>query len=207
MTPGSARVPRRSTPVLRRNALTVALGAGILVLLFWNFWPRPASDPKLETENQKPSSATPNPAPESKIGLPSAATGQNPKSKIETSPREVSTLADALNSPATNIAADLRLVALVLETFRSNFPRTGNPVGLNSEITATLTGQNSLRLALIPPDHPAITREGELTDRWGSPFFFHAESATHMTITSAGPDKKLHTPDDESFAPDSSRQK
>ena len=100
-----------------------------------------------------------------------------------------------------------RLVALVLENFRSNFPRTGNPVGLNSEITATLTGQNSLRLALIPPDHPAITREGELTDRWGSPFFFHAESATHMTITSAGPDKKLHTPDDESFAPDSSRQK
>lgn len=94
-----------------------------------------------------------------------------------------------------------RLVALVLDNFRSNFPRSGNPVDLNSEITATLTGQNQLRLALIPPDHPAINREGELTDRWGTPFFFHAESATRMTITSAGPDKKLHTPDDESFAP------
>ena len=177
--------------MLRKNALTLALVGAIVALLLWNFWPRPASGPKLETQNPKPSSASP--APESKI--------ENPKSKIETSPREVSKLADSLNSPSTDIAADLRLVALVLENFRSNFPRTGNPVGLNSEITAALTGQNPLRLALIPPDHPAINREGELCDRWGTPFFFHAESATRMTITSAGPDKKLHTPDDESFAP------
>jgi hypothetical protein len=177
--------------VLRKNALTLALVAAILALLLWNFWPRPASDPKLETQNPKTSSAppVPNPKPET------------PNPKPQTSPREVSTLADSLNSSTTTIADDLRLVALVLETFRSNFPRSGNPVGLNSEITATLTGQNQLRLALIPPDHPAINREGELTDRWGTPFFFHAESATRMTITSAGPDKKLHTSDDESFAP------
>jgi hypothetical protein len=177
--------------VLRKNALTLALVAALLALLLWNFWPRPASDPKLETQNPKTSSAppVPNPKPET------------PNPKPQTSPREVSTLADSLNSSTTTIADDLRLVALVLETFRSNFPRSGNPVGLNSEITATLTGQNQLRLALIPPDHPAINREGELTDRWGTPFFFHAESATRMTITSAGPDKKLHTSDDESFAP------
>lgn len=168
--------------MLRKNALTLALVAAIAVLL-WLFL-RPAPTPT--------SVPTP-PAPESKI--------ENQKSKIPPPAPERSTLADSLNSPATNIAADLRLVALVLETFRSNFPRSGNPVGLNSEITATLTGQNQLRLALIPPDHPAINREGELTDRWGTPFFFHAESATRMTITSAGPDKKLHTPDDETFAP------
>jgi hypothetical protein len=169
--------------VLRRHALTVALSAGILLLL-WLFL-RPAAGPVDPT----PTPPVPKSKPEASIPKPSPA------------PPERSTLADALNSPATNIAADLRLVALVLETFRSNFPRSGNPVGLNSEITATLTGQNQLRLTLIPPDHPAINREGELTDRWGTPFFFHAESATRMTITSAGPDKKLHTPDDESFAP------
>ena len=168
--------------MLRKNALTLALVAAIAVLL-WLFL-RPAPTPT--------SVPTP-PDPESKI--------ENQKSKIPPPAPERSTLADSLNSPSTNIAADLRLVALVLETIRSNFPRSGNPVGLNSEITATLTGQNQLRLALIPPDHPAINREGELTDRWGTPFFFHAESATRMTITSAGPDKKLHTPDDESFAP------
>jgi hypothetical protein len=168
--------------VLRKNALTLALVAAIAVLLWLFLSPAPT-----------PTSVPTPPAPASKI--------ENQKSKIPPPAPERSTLADALNSPATNIAADLRLVALILETFRSNFPRSGNPVGLNSEITATLTGQNQLRLALIPPDHPAINREGELTDRWGTPFFFHAESATRMTITSAGPDKKLHTPDDETFAP------
>ena len=168
--------------MLRKNALTLALVAAIAVLLWLFLSPAPT-----------PTSVPTPPAPASKI--------ENQKSKIPPPAPERSTLADALNSPATNIAADLRLVALILETFRSNFPRSGNPVGLNSEITATLTGQNQLRLALIPPDHPAINREGELTDRWGTPFFFHAESATRMTITSAGPDKKLHTPDDETFAP------
>ena len=53
----------------------------------------------------------------------------------------------------------------------------------------------------FPPDHPAINTSRELCDRWGTPFFCHAESAMRMTITSAGPDKKLHTPDDETFAP------
>jgi hypothetical protein len=169
--------------VLRQNALTLALVAAIAVLV-WLFL-RPAPTP----------TSVPPPAPtaESKI--------ETQNSKIPPPAPERSTLADALNSPAATIADDLRLVAVVLENFRSNFPRSGNPVGLNSEITAALTGQNQLRLALIPPDHPAINKSGELTDRWGTPFFFHAESATRMTITSAGPDKKLHTPDDESFAP------
>ena len=119
-----------------------------------------------------------------------------------TSMEDIAALADALNSPATDIRADLRLVSDILETFRTNFPREGNPVGTNAEITAILTGKNKLRLALIPPDHPAINRTtGELCDRWGTPFFFHAESGTRMTIQSAGPDKKHHTPDDVAFTP------
>jgi hypothetical protein len=89
----------------------------------------------------------------------------------------------------------------VLENFRSNFPRTGNPVGLNYEITAALTGQNQLRLALIPPDHPAINREGELTDRWGTPFRFHVLSRMQMEIRSAGPDRRFGTADDAEWAP------
>ncbi|HUR56464.1 MAG TPA: hypothetical protein VM029_02055 [Opitutaceae bacterium] len=116
-------------------------------------------------------------------------------------PAERSTLADALNSPAADIRADLRLVAGLVDTFRSNFPREGNPVGNNAEITATLTGRNKLRLSLIPPDHPAINARGELCDRWGTPFFFHAESATHMEIRSAGPDRKMWSADDVILAP------
>lgn len=112
-----------------------------------------------------------------------------------------SPLADALNSPATDIRTDLRIVSDIIETFRSNFLQTGNPVGTNAEITAALAGKNPLRLSLIPPDHPAINQNGELCDRWGTPFFFHAESATKMEIRSAGPDQKMWNEDDVVLSP------
>ncbi len=116
-------------------------------------------------------------------------------------PPERSTLADALNSPSTDIRADLRLVLELVDTFRSNFLQTGNPTGTNAEITAALTGRNPLRLALVPSDHPAINRDGELCDRWGTPFFFHAESATRMDVRSAGPDRRMWTDDDVVLSP------
>ena len=109
---------------------------------------------------------------------------------------ERSALADTLNTPQSTIAADLRIVLDLVSAFRTNFPREGNPVGSNAEITAALSGRNALRFAFIAPDHPAINRAGELCDRWGTPFFFHAESGTRMTIQSAGPDHRLHTADD-----------
>lgn len=114
---------------------------------------------------------------------------------------ERSTLADELNAPASDIQRDVRLVTEVVATFRTNFLQAGNPTGTNAEITAALTGRNPLRLALIPPDHRAINRDGELVDRWGTPFFFHAESATRMEIRSAGPDRKMWNEDDVAFAP------
>ena len=176
---------------MKRLTPTLVLGALILALLAWYFWP--TSTATDSTSGSAPSSPA------------SHAQSSNPPSQIPSpppAPAERSSLADLLNSPATTVRADLRVVADLLDTFRTNFPRDGNPVGSNAEITAVLTGKNKLRLALIPPDHPAVSRTtGELLDRWGTPFFFHAESGTRMTLTSAGPDKKLHTPDDESFTP------
>lgn len=116
-------------------------------------------------------------------------------------PAERSTLADALNAPTSDIRADLQIVNEVIQAFQTNFPREGNPVGTNPEITAVLTGKNKLRLALIPLDHPAINQAGELCDRWGTPFFFHAESAKKMEIRSAGPDRKMWNDDDAVFSP------
>lgn len=137
----------------------------------------------------------------SAVPTPGAARTPDATRRPETAPPERSTLADALNSPNTDIRADLRLVSEILDTFRTNFLPTGNPTGTNAEITAALTGQNRLRLALIPPDHPAINRAGELCDRWGTPFFFHAESATRMDIRSAGPDRKMWNEDDVVLSP------
>ncbi len=72
----------------------------------------------------------------------------------------------------------------------------GNPVGLNEEITAALVGRNKKGVAVLPKNHPAISPKGELTDRWGSPYFFHALSGTQMEIRSSGPDRKRYTADD-----------
>jgi hypothetical protein len=123
---------------------------------------------------------------------------ENPNSKNLSADDEAvaSHLADDLNAPGKDIRSDLRVVSDVLDAFRTNFPHAGNPVGDNVDITAALTGKNKLRLALIPRDHPAINAAGELCDRWGTPFFFHAESGTRMGIRSAGPDRKMWTADD-----------
>ncbi len=169
-----------------KRALLALSAIALVAFLAWQFLrspdPQPASD----------ATAT----PQSKI--------ENPKSKIPpsaTAPTELSDLAQDLNSPATDIRADLRLVSGIIETFRTNFLQSGNPVGTNAEITAALTGKNKFASAFLPPKHPAINRAGELCDRWGTPFFFHAESATKMEIRSAGPDKKMWTDDDVVLSP------
>ena len=110
-------------------------------------------------------------------------------------------LAAELNVPTGTIRRDLEVLNEIFVNFQTNFPRTGNPVGENSEITAALTGANPAAFAFIPKKHPAINAAGELCDRWGTPFHFHQLSGTQMEIRSAGPDKKFGTADDVEFAP------
>jgi len=70
------------------------------------------------------------------------------------------------------------------------------PTGLNVEITNVLLGENYRKIAYIPDSHPRINQNGELTDKWGSPYQFHSISTKRIEITSAGPDKTLYTEDD-----------
>jgi hypothetical protein len=173
----------------RGRALVAAFGLVLLIIVVLLWRARRNPDP-IETGARGQAAAD-----VANRGVPGSA-GTRPLA-----PPERSTLADSLNSPASDVLADLRLVSSIVETFRSNFLQTGNPVGTNAEITAALTGRNRLRLALIPGDHSAINSEGELCDRWGTPFFFHAESATRMEIRSAGPDRKMWTADDVALTP------
>ncbi|MES2694990.1 MAG: hypothetical protein V4773_16075 [Verrucomicrobiota bacterium] len=172
---------------LPRFLIALALVA-FVAWFFWSGASKPAPSPE-------PTPTAPTPATPATL-RPSAASTATPEPDPALAPASY-----PLNSPTTDIRADLRLVSETIDTFRSNFPKDGNPVGNNAEITAALTGKNKLRFPFIPPKHPAINRHGELCDRWGTPFFFHAESATKMEIRSAGPDKKLHTADDVTFAP------
>ena len=170
------------------TARRVLLGTFVLLVagLVWFLWPRH------DATGEPPGVAAPRlPIPPGSRGpAPIAPAGSAP------APAEVLNLAADLNAPAGNITRDLQIVLEVIETFRTNFPREGNPVGSNAEITAALTGGNPLRLAFLAPNHPGISRAGELCDRWGTPFFFHSESARRMEIRSAGPDRKLWTEDD-----------
>jgi hypothetical protein len=92
-------------------------------------------------------------------------------------------------------ADDLAVLANLLQEYRRN--HGGNPVGDNSEITAALRGTNPKNLGYLANDVASlIDRDGCLTDRWGQPYFFHAQSGQHMEIRSAGPDGILHNADD-----------
>jgi hypothetical protein len=113
----------------------------------------------------------------------------------------VSQIARSLNSPTGSIRRDLEILQAVFEAWQTNFPHQGNPVGDNAEITAALTGSNSVRFGFIPPDHQAVNSRGELCDRWGTPFRFHQLSGTQMEIRSAGPDLKFGTTDDVDVVP------
>ena len=71
-----------------------------------------------------------------------------------------------------------------------------NPVGSNAEIMKAVMGGNKKQARLGPPTGQNLNGEGELVDRWGTPYFFHQMSATEMEIRSAGPDQKMWTGDD-----------
>ncbi|PAW68398.1 MAG: hypothetical protein B9S34_02570 [Opitutia bacterium Tous-C1TDCM] len=170
--------------------LTVLVLSVVAALVFY-FWGRPAA-PESGAAPARPGA----PAPVSAAaGVPDSAAANTNRAATPAAAAR-STLADGLNSPNQDIFADLRQINDLFGAYRSNFPRDGNPSGSNAEITAALAGKNRLQLALIPPDHPAINRDGELCDRWGTPFFLHPESGARMDLRSAGPDRKMWTDDD-----------
>jgi hypothetical protein len=71
-----------------------------------------------------------------------------------------------------------------------------NPVGTNAEIMAALNGRNLKQARLGPPPNQNVNDEGELLDRWGTPYFFHQLSKDTMEIRSAGADRRMWSKDD-----------
>lgn len=93
-----------------------------------------------------------------------------------------------------DVAADLENVQFALRDFRSALGE--NPVGTNAEITKALTGDNLKQVKVPLPPGNQLNENGELLDRWGTPYFFHQLSGTEMEVRSAGPDRKMWTADD-----------
>lgn len=113
---------------------------------------------------------------------------------VSADPAMRSPLADELLAVGQPPAADMTIVLSLFDHFRELCG--GMPVGTNAEIVNALTGNNPQRMALIARDHPAIDPAGELTDRWGTPFFFHNVARDLIGIRSAGPDREMYTDDD-----------
>lgn len=102
----------------------------------------------------------------------------------------------AIESPATavDIGEDLSAVDSTIRNFRAVLGE--NPIGSNAEITGALLGNNLKQIKLEVPAGSRLNSEGEMCDRWGTPYFFHQVSGTEMEIRSAGPDREMWTGDD-----------
>jgi hypothetical protein len=109
---------------------------------------------------------------------------------------------DQLNQTAQTVSNDLRILRDLFFHYQIAVKDpSGNPAGTHEEIVRALQGRNRARLAFVPERHPALNPQGQLVDRWGTPYFFHALSSTRMEIRSAGPDRKMFTPDDALLSP------
>jgi len=102
-------------------------------------------------------------------------------------PRGPAVPPDAARDEADNVALNLR-------QYGNRFG--GNPAGTNAEIVKALNGGNPQGVRFLPPELLRLNAQGELVDRWDTPYFFHQMSADHMEVRSAGPDKTLWTSDD-----------
>ncbi len=138
----------------------------------------------------------PNP-PTGTIPTASAAAPLEPPRPVARAGAPHHPLADRIRNPEFDARSEVlavdELVNLCLHALRQS-PR--RPLGANAEFTAVLTGTNSLGLAYLPPDHPAINAAGELCDRWGRPYLIHPVSAARVDVRSAGEDGRFFTPDD-----------
>lgn len=91
-------------------------------------------------------------------------------------------------------ARDFDKIALMLRGYRAI---TGeNPTGTNAEIMKAIMGGNPRGAILGPPEGQSLNGEGELIDRWGTPYFFHELTSDLMEIRSAGPDRRMWNEDD-----------
>lgn len=183
-----------------RRLIFPLLALAVALALWWSSRREPAANsPAAVASGARPvaSSATPATADAVGLSMPERSAAGAPGAADDFP------LAAPLNAPGSTLARDLDAVGQILDAWRTNFPRAGNPVGENHEITAALTGDNPIQVVLIPKNHRAINAQGELCDRWGTPFRFHQVSGERMEIRSAGPDRKFGTADDGFWSPGS----
>lgn len=127
----------------------------------------------------------------------SARTATEPALLTTTDKARGSPLAAKLNAPGSDAQQDVEtLLELLRQYLRPLHQRRGPPIGDDIDLVRVLLGRNPLKLVVLPANHPAISPDGHLRDRWGTPYFIHPRGYGEFEIRSAGPDRKLFTADD-----------
>jgi hypothetical protein len=87
------------------------------------------------------------------------------------------------------------LTDLVKGYLQAGLGDTARSLGFNEDLAVALTDVAALGESALPPDHPAL-RDGRVIDRWGTPWQVHPVASGVVELRSAGPDRRLYTPDD-----------
>lgn len=175
------------------GAALASAGAGLL-LLVWQYGPRAESNQansggELVSKNVGPGQAS----KLAQAGYHPVIPRPLPFPSVKTRDPVIET-ASRLGSPDAGIEDDIGILEVLLESYRRSLGSV--PMGMNDQVVAALQGENLRGLVVFPSQHAALSPKGELLDRWGTPYWFHAQSSTQMTVISAGPDKQFGTSDD-----------
>jgi len=116
--------------------------------------------------------------------------------KVRNDPENWFEEATTIATPGISEQISTNSIHSLLDRYALIIKDGGYPSGLNYEITNALLGDNAKKIALLSMAHPRINDQGELTDQWGTPYHFHLESRSDVTIRSAGEDLVMYTEDD-----------
>ena len=121
-------------------------------------------------------------------------------------PPDSTILLEDLSDSSVSPEKKIRRVHELVRTYSMAMKSRGlAPLADNTDFVRALTGSNILGVVFLPPDHPSVSRQGELLDHWQSPYFFHALAADSWEVISAGPDRVYFNGDDLIFPPNSNR--
>jgi hypothetical protein len=178
----------------RINLVSIGLLGLAIVVVAWLGGDRRGFAPGLQTDPATPELpvSAPRDEPES---IKQVILQRTTPAQIYLLP-EAAEIASRLNSGETSPQEDLEIVELLITIFRKANNGLNPDGGLNDEITGALAGRNIKGFAVLPPDHPAMAKNGKLLDRWGAPYFFHPVTSQQIDVRSAGPDHALWTEDD-----------
>lgn len=175
----------------------ITLGSMTILLGGLVFWTTNTPRPNIPVVTDAPTTAAPNAPASSPTQLSPSPKIDEPNKTEPDSGKAHSPLALELNAETSTGAQDVNTLHTLLRQYSRRLQRRqGLPIGNDMDLARVLSGENPMKYAALPKDHPALGAGGHLCDRWGTPYFVHPTGPGAFEIRSAGPDRTLFTDDD-----------